>query len=61
MQFTAPNKKKFDEIVERYPVKRSALLPALHLVQEQEGHVSSAAMEYLASLLGDGHEKAKMA
>jgi NADH-quinone oxidoreductase subunit F len=51
MQFTSENRKKFDAIVARYPVKRSALLPALHLVQEQEGHVSVEAMEHLASLL----------
>ena len=37
MQFTPENKASFDAIVSRYPVKRSALLPALHLLQEQEG------------------------
>ena len=51
MQFTPQNKAVFDRIVSRYPVKRSALLPALHLVQDQEGYISSAAIEYLASLL----------
>jgi NADH-quinone oxidoreductase subunit F len=52
MQFTPENKAEFDRIVSRYPVKRSALLPGLHLVQEQEGYISSEAIEYLASLLG---------
>ena len=51
MQFTPENKAAFDRIVSRYPVKRSALLPALHLVQDQEGYISSEAIEYLASLL----------
>ena len=51
MQFTAENKAAFDRIVSRYPVKRSALLPGLHLVQDQEGYISSEAIEYLASLL----------
>ena len=51
MEFTPDNRARFDAIVDRYPVKRSALLPALHLVQEQEGHISTEAMEYLASLL----------
>ena len=51
MQYTPQNKAVFDRIVSRYPVKRSALLPALHLVQDQEGWISSEAIEYLASLL----------
>ena len=51
MQFTAENRKKFDELLTRYPVKRSALLPALHLAQAQEGHLSREALEYIASLL----------
>jgi NADH-quinone oxidoreductase subunit F len=51
MEFTPENKRKFDEILERYPVKRSALLPALSLAQEQFGYLSREAMEYLAKLL----------
>ena len=38
MQFSVENKKKFDEVLARYPVKRSALLPALHLAQELREH-----------------------
>ena len=52
MELTPENKARFDEIVARYPVKRSALLPALHLVQEQEGWLSREALEYVGSLLG---------
>jgi NADH-quinone oxidoreductase subunit F len=51
MQFSVENKKRFDEVLARYPVKRSALLPALHLAQAQEGHLSAATLEYVASLL----------
>jgi NADH-quinone oxidoreductase subunit F len=51
MQYTPENKKLFETFVARYPVKRSAILPALHLVQKQEGWISSAAIEYIASLL----------
>ncbi|HUG54136.1 MAG TPA: NADH-quinone oxidoreductase subunit NuoF [Vicinamibacteria bacterium] len=51
MEFTPENKARFDRILARYPVKRSALLPALHLIQEQEGYITSAAIEYAASLL----------
>ena len=51
MEFTAENQQRFDTILGHYPVKRSALLPALHLVQDQEGHISPEAMEYVAALL----------
>jgi NADH-quinone oxidoreductase subunit F len=51
MQFTPEKKAHFDRILARYPVKRSALLPTLHLIQDQEGYISSEAIEYAASLL----------
>jgi NADH-quinone oxidoreductase subunit F len=51
MELTPDNLKAFEEIVARYPVKRSALLPTLRLVQEQEGWISREAMEYIAKLL----------
>ncbi len=46
--------KKAQEIIERYPQgkQKSALLPILHLVQEQFGWVSAPAMEMVADLLG---------
>ena len=50
MEFTPENKARFEEIVARYPVKRSALLPALHLLQEQEGWLTPEAIEYAAQL-----------
>jgi NADH-quinone oxidoreductase subunit F len=51
MELTPDNLKAFEELVTRYPVKRSALLPTLRLVQEQEGWISREAMEYVAKLL----------
>ena len=51
MELTPDNLKTFEDTVARNPVKRSALLPALRLVQEQEGWISPEAMEYVASLL----------
>jgi NADH-quinone oxidoreductase subunit F len=51
MELTPERRKAFDAILTRYPVKRSALLPALHLVQEQEGWISRDAIEYVARLL----------
>ncbi|WP_017569256.1 NADH-quinone oxidoreductase subunit NuoE [Nocardiopsis halotolerans] len=39
------------EIISRYPRQRSALLPLLHLVQAEEGHVSKAGMRFCADQL----------
>src|SRR5436190_848110 len=39
------------EIVARYPSRRSALLPMLHLAQEQDGYLGDDAMEHIAELL----------
>ena len=39
------------EIIGRYPVKKSALIPLLHLAQEQDGHVTEDAMGHIAELL----------
>lgn len=40
------------EIIARYPRKKSALIPLLHLAQEQDGYVAADAMEHLAELVG---------
>lgn len=40
------------EIVRRYPQKRSALLPLLHLVQSIDGHVTTSGIEFCAQTLG---------
>jgi NADH-quinone oxidoreductase subunit E len=40
------------EIIGRYPVARSAMVPLLHLAQEQDGYVAEDAMEHIAELLG---------
>jgi len=40
------------EIIARYPRPKSALIPLLHLAQEQDGHVADDAMEHIADLLG---------
>jgi NADH-quinone oxidoreductase subunit F len=51
MRFTPERKAALDEILGHYPVKRSALLPALRLLQEQEGVLTSEGLEYLGGLL----------
>lgn len=39
------------EVIARYPGSRSALLPLLHLVQSEEGHVSRTGMRFCAEML----------
>lgn len=40
------------EILGRYPRPKSALIPLLHLAQEQDGWVAEDAMEHIAELVG---------
>ena len=51
-KYTPENEAKFQEYVSRYPKIDSCMLPALWLVQEQEGWVSREAMVYVAEKLG---------
>ncbi len=50
--FTPGRKERFQALLKRYPDKRSAALPVLHLAQEQEGYLSSETIAALARLLG---------
>jgi len=43
--------KQIDEVITHYPVKRSATLPLLHLVQEDAGWISPEAIEWIAAKL----------
>src|ERR1700759_28252 len=40
------------EIMGRFPRARSALIPLVHLAQEQDGYVTEDAMVHIAELLG---------
>jgi NADH-quinone oxidoreductase subunit E len=40
------------EIIARYPRQKSALIPLLHLAQEQTGYISRDAMVHLGELVG---------
>jgi NADH-quinone oxidoreductase subunit E len=51
-RLTAENEALAHEIISRYPVARSALIPLCHLAQEQEGYLSEDAMQHIAELLG---------
>jgi NADH-quinone oxidoreductase E subunit len=51
--YTPENRARLDEIVKRYPAdrRRSAVLPALYLVQSQQGYVTASAMRHVAEAL----------
>jgi NADH:ubiquinone oxidoreductase subunit E len=51
--YTPENRARLDEIVLRYPPdrKRSAVLPALYLVQYQQGYITGSAMRHVAGIL----------
>jgi NADH-quinone oxidoreductase subunit E len=52
--FTPENRRRLEEIASHYPPERrvSAVLPALYLVQEQQGHVTGNAMAHVAEVIG---------
>jgi NADH-quinone oxidoreductase E subunit len=52
--YTPENRARLDEILKRYPAdrKRSAVLPALYLVQHQQGYITASAMQHVAGILG---------
>lgn len=43
--------KEIDDILSRYPVKRSALMPLLYLAQREHGYVTEASMIEIAGIL----------
>ena len=43
--------KKIEEVQKKYPTKRSAVLPALHLAQAEQGYVTKDAMAEIAQIL----------
>jgi NADH-quinone oxidoreductase subunit E len=45
-------REKIRSFFPRYPSRRAALLPALHIVQETYGHISHRAMRDIAEVLG---------
>jgi NADH-quinone oxidoreductase E subunit len=51
--YTPENRARLDEIVRRYPPdrKRSAVLPALYLVQQQQGYITANGIRAVAEAL----------
>lgn len=52
MPLTDETLARAEELIGRYPERRSALLPLLFLVQAEDGYVSPAGVSQIASLLG---------
>ncbi len=50
-EFSQVTLKQFDEVVSRYPEKKSAVLPVLYMAQKEFGHLSQEAIEYVAKLM----------
>jgi NADH-quinone oxidoreductase subunit E len=51
MEFSEETRKKFEQILRRYPRKEAALLPTLYLAQEEFGYLSPEAIQYVAELM----------
>lgn len=52
MTFLEKHQDEIADILSRYPVKRSALIPLLYVAQRDQGYVSEAVMQEIARLLG---------
>jgi NADH-quinone oxidoreductase E subunit len=52
--YTPENQKAFDEVVTHYPPeqRKSAILYALYLAQQQQGYLTAAAMRHVAEQIG---------
>ncbi|MGH2479080.1 MAG: NADH-quinone oxidoreductase subunit NuoE, partial [Ktedonobacteraceae bacterium] len=44
-------KQRMRALADRYPVARSALMPALHIAQAEEGYITQAGIEAVAEIL----------
>jgi NADH-quinone oxidoreductase E subunit len=52
LEFSEKAKKKIEEIVARYPQKEAALLPVLHITQQEFGFISAVQEKMVAQVLG---------
>ncbi len=51
-EYSPQTKKKIEEIISRYPKKEAALLPILHLTQQEFGFISAEEEKLISNLLG---------
>lgn len=52
VDYSEKTRKKIEEIISRYPRKEAALLPVLHLTQQEFGQISAEEEKRVAALLG---------
>jgi len=52
VEFSPETYKKFEATISRYPKKEAAMLPVLYLAQQEFGHLSREAIEYVAKIMG---------
>ena len=52
VEFSRDAKKAMDDILKRYPDKKSAMLPVLHLAQDEFKVLSDDVIEYLSDIMG---------
>jgi NADH-quinone oxidoreductase E subunit len=45
-------KQRMRNLASRYPVARSAVMPALHIAQEEEGYITQAGLQAVAEVIG---------
>ncbi len=51
-EFSGKVRKEIDKIVARYPQKEAAILPVLHIAQQEFGFISPESEEMVAGILG---------
>ncbi len=49
-EFAPEARAELERIIGKYPVKRSALIPALWLAQKQNGYITSSVMQHVAEI-----------
>ncbi len=52
LEFSEKAKKKIEEIIARYPQKEAAILPILHITQQEFGSISAEEEKLVARILG---------
>ena len=48
LEFSAQSKQRIDRVLSRYPNKQAALLPVLHIAQDEFGHLPDPVIELCA-------------
>jgi NADH-quinone oxidoreductase E subunit len=52
LEFSAQSKQRIEKLLTRYPDKQAALLPVLHVAQEEFGHLPDPVIELVANTVG---------